>query len=465
MSTEQYNPILDTDSYKLVHYKQYPPHTTNVFSYIESRGGKYPATVFFGLQYYIKKYLCTQVTYEMIDDAEIFFNKHMTGLNGMFNRVGWEYIVKHHDGYLPLKIKAVPEGTIVPVSNVLATVENTDPNCFWLTSYVETALLRNVWYATTVATNSYTSKQIIKKFLEKTGDLNGLPFALHDFGSRGVSSKESAGIGGVSHLVNFFGSDTIEGAVVANEYYNCDMSAFSVSASEHSTMTTWGGKEGEIDAMRNMLTQFAKPGNIVAVVSDSYDIYNAVSNLWGEELRQEVINSGATIVIRPDSGDPTEVVTKIVKLLDEKFGSTLNEKNYKVLNNVRVIQGDGINTDTIESILTSVTNEGYSANNISFGQGGGLLQQLDRDTCKFAMKCSAAKINNKWIDVYKNPITDSVKKSKKGRLMLYKNSDNLLFTDREGLDQESILHTVFLNGKIEKEYTFEEVRRNAGTLI
>ena len=330
------NLLLNTDSYKASHWLQYPPNTTSVFSYIESRGGKYNKTVFFGLQIFLKEYLSKPVTMEDIEEAANFYAAH----GEPFNREGWEYIVREHNGFLPLIIRAVPEGTVVPTHNILAAVENTDPNCFWLTSYVETALLRAVWYGTTVCTNSYSSKQVIKRYLEETADnLEGLPFKLHDFGARGVSSFESAGIGGAAHLVNFMGTDTIVGARYAMHYYNTDdMVAFSIPAAEHSTMTSWGGREGEVNAMRNMLKQFAGPGKLVAVVSDSYDIYNAVEHLWGEELKQEVLNSGATVVVRPDSGHPPTVVLKIAQLLDKKFGSTVNTKGYKVLDpHVRII--------------------------------------------------------------------------------------------------------------------------------
>jgi len=349
---------------------------------------------------------------------------------------------------------------------VLLTIENTDPEFYWLPSYIETALLRAVWYPTTVATNSWASKQLIRKYLEKTGDPSLIGFKLHDFGARGVSSFESAGIGGAAHLVNFMGTDTVTGALFAMKYYDQkDMVAFSIPAAEHSTITSWG-RENEVEAYRNMLRNFAKPGSLVAVVSDSYDIYNAVENLWGGQLRQEVIDSGATVVIRPDSGDPATVVTKCAILLDSKFGSVVNSKGYKVLNNVRIIQGDGINHATIEQILGSLADAGYSADNVAFGQGGALLQQVNRDTQKFAMKCSAAKIDGEWIDVFKDPITDSGKRSKKGRLTLVRNKSTgeymtVQVADSYGDDWEDVMQTVFENGKITKQYTFNQVRENS----
>lgn len=457
------NIILNTDSYKASHYLQYPPKTEIVFSYVESRGGEYPYTIFFGLQAFLKEYLTKPITQEMIDEAEAFWKVH----GEPFNKEGWQYILNTHNGYLPLRIKAVPEGAAVPNLNALVTIENTDPHCYWLTSYVETSMLRAIWYPTTVATVSHSIKQIIKKYLEQTADpeaLGGLPFKLHDFGARGVSSFESAGIGGAAHLVNFMGTDTVSGILFAQKYYNQkDMVAFSVPAAEHSSITSWG-RENETAAYRNMFEQFGGKFPIISVVSDSYDIYHAVGKMWGEELKDLVINSGSTLVVRPDSGKPAEVVVKVAEILDAKFGHTVNSKGYRVLNNVRIIQGDGIDEGSIKDILANLVGAGYSSDNLVFGMGGALLQHSNRDTQKFAYKASAARINGEWIDVFKDPITDTIKKSKRGRLMLYFDNIHGYYTAQEGGDGDhswEMLQTVYLNGKITKEYTFTEIRRNS----
>jgi len=449
------NLILNSDSYKASHYLQYPPNTEKVFSYIESRGGKYTVTLFFGLQMFLKEYLSKPITMEMIDEAETFLKAH----GEPFNREGWEYIINKHGGILPLEIKAVPEGMIVPTHNVLVTIENTDPKCYWITSYVETMILRAVWYPTTVATQSWHIKQVIKQFLVETGDPNLINFKLHDFGARGVSSLESAAIGGAAHLVNFMGSDTISGVLALMEYYDPkEMPGFSIPAAEHSSITSWG-KEHEVDAYRNMLKQFAKPGALVAVVSDSYDIYNACK-IWGTTLKDEVVNSGATIVIRPDSGHPATVVLRCAEILNEYFDSTINTKGYKVLNNVRIIQGDGINEQSIREILGELKSHGFSADNIAFGMGGALLQQVNRDTLKWAMKSSAAKIDGKWVDVFKDPVTDAGKRSKKGRITLIRNGKGEFITcsTEQAEGHEKILQTVWKNGELLKDWTLEEVR-------
>ena len=449
-----HNIILNVDSYKNGMHLMYPPNTTGVYSYIESRGGLYDQTVFFGLQAFIKEYLLEPITQDNIDEADELITSH----SGFFNREGWEYILKNHNGYLPVVIKAVPEGTVVKTKNVLVTIENTDPMCYWLTTYLETTLLRAVWYGTTVATQSWSIKQTILSYLERTGDPSLINFKLHDFGARGVSSEESAAIGSAAHLVNFMGTDTFSGISFCRKYYGSKLAGFSIPAAEHSVITSWG-RDNEVDAYGNMLTQFAKPGSVVAVVSDSYDIFNACENIWGGVLKQQVIDSGATIVIRPDSGDPEQVCCQVIQILDSKFGHTVNEKRYKVLNNVRIIQGDGVDERVIRNILGHYAVLGYSADNIAFGMGGALLQKVDRDTQKFAMKCSSACINGIWVNVQKDPVTDQGKKSKAGRVTLYCDNGNYY----SGVEdwQPSALVEVFRDGKIVNEYNFEQIRANS----
>jgi nicotinamide phosphoribosyltransferase len=326
------NIIMLTDSYKISHWKQYPPGTEIVYSYFESRGGKFPEVAFFGLQYFLKRYLeGVTVTRAKIDQAEEYCDAHLGP--GIFNREGWEYILKVHGGVLPISIKAVPEGTVVPVKNAMMTVENTDPKCYWLVNYMETLLVQ-VWYPMTVCTQSRAQKEMIYKYLLKTGaeDPSCVNLMLHDFGFRGVSSVESAATGGAAHLVNFMGTDTMAGYVCARMYYNEPMAGISVPAAEHSTITSWG-RENESDAFKNMLTSF--PAGLVSVVSDSYDIYNACSNIWGKELKELIENrppitddKGNVIVpgrliVRPDSGEPKVIVVECLEKLGEAFGTTV----------------------------------------------------------------------------------------------------------------------------------------------
>ena len=456
------NVILNSDSYKFSQFNQYPDGTQYIYSYIESRGGKYDETVFFGLQAFILEYLTTPITMENIDEAEAIILAH----GEPFNREGWEYILKEHAGYLPVEIRAVPEGTVVPVHNVLATIENTDPKCYWLTSFLETALLRAIWYPTTVATNSREIKKVILEALEHTGTPSDIAFKLHDFGARGVSSLESAGIGGAAHLVNFMGTDTVEALLFARRYYGADMAGFSVPAMEHSTVTSWGRKR-EVDSYRNMVKKNGKPGGIVSAVSDSYNIFEACE-LWGTELKQDVIDSGATLVVRPDSGDPATVVLGCLEILEKHFGYTISDSGFTVLKNVRVLQGDGINIDTIREIIDTVRAKGFSADNLVFGQGGALLQIVNRDDQKFAMKCSAALIKGEWVDVFKDPITDSGKRSKKGLLKLIQTNDGSYTTiSSNDMSPEHFqalhdqLKLVFHEGTLFNRQKFDDIRSRA----
>ena len=465
-----YNLLLNTDSYKASHWLQYPPGTDATFFYVESRGGVHDRTVFFGLQAILKEYLAKPVTHADIDEARDLFAAH----GEPFNEAGWRYIVDTHGGLLPIRIRAVPEGTVVPTHQALVTIESTDPQAYWVPSYLETLLLR-LWYPVTVATISWHAKQTIRQFLERTSDdpEGQLPFKLHDFGARGVSSTESAAFGGAAHLVNFLGTDTVSGLLLARRYYHEPMAGYSIPAAEHSTITSWG-REHEVDAYRNMLTQFGKPGAIVAVVSDSYDIFHAIREHWGKTLRDEVIASGATLVVRPDSGDPVDVVHQCVSMLDEAFGHTVNGKGYKVLNHVRVIQGDGINPTSIRAILERITSYGYATDNLAFGMGGALLQRLDRDTQKFALKCSAARIDGEWIDVYKDPVTDKGKSSKRGRMTLLRHREYGHFKtvpvppEAASLEEavkplgfDDAMVTVWEDGRIVNDWTFAQVRELA----
>jgi nicotinamide phosphoribosyltransferase len=457
MYFDENNVMLLTDSYKISHYKQYPSKTQFVYSYFESRGGIFEESVFFGLQYFLKKYFVGQViTEEKIQQAKYFSALHF-GKEGLYNENGWRYIQEKYNGYLPVIIKAVPEGTVIPIKNVLITVECTDQNCYWLTNYIETVLVET-WYPTTIATNSRECKKIIKQYLEETGDLEGLLFKLHDFGFRGVTCPENAAIGGAAHLVNFLGTDTIPGIIMANNYYNSGICGFSIEASEHSTITSWG-KQNENQAYKNMLDQ--SPTGLVACVSDSYDIYNACANIWGGELKEQIMGRDGTLVVRPDSGNPLEVLLKVLNILWEKFGGIINEKGYKVLDpHIRIIQGDGVNLQMIRSILQMMKENGYSADNLAFGSGGGLLQMFNRDDMMFAFKCSYIVVDGHGYDVYKDPVTSKAKISKKGRLKLI-NDNGTFKTVNEFQPGKDLLVTVFENGNLITEYSFDEVRERA----
>ncbi len=450
------NPILNVDSYKTSHFLQYPPGAEIVSSYIESRGGEYAESVFFGLQMFLKKYLTRPITRADVEEADEVLTAHGVP----FNRAGWEHILNEHGGYLPLEIEAVAEGTRLAVSNVLLQARNTDPAVPWLTSYVETALLRAVWYPTTIATRSRECRKIIAEALDDTADSSdGLEFKLHDFGARGASSRETAEAGGAAHLLNFLGTDTINGITALRRYYGAEMPGFSIPAAEHSTITCWG-RDREVDAYRNMLDQFAGDGRIVAVVSDSYDLFAAIEKLWGGELRERVISNGGTVVIRPDSGNPADIVCESIRRLMDRFGYRENSKGFLVLPDfVRVIQGDGISPAEIRQILAVMKMHRLSADNVAFGMGGELLQNVNRDTMMFAMKASAIRIDGQWTDVFKEPATDSGKNSKRGRLALVKNGSGYETVQEAELEgRENALRPVFRNGEILVDEDFDTIR-------
>ena len=454
------NNILRTDSYKLTHWDMYPVGATHVYSYLEARkGGLYEKTKWFGLQYLLKKYLEGQFFDERdINEAEAVADQHF-GRKGQFNRGMWEHILRVHGGRLPLRIMSAPDGLVIPTGNVLCTVENTDPHCSSLTNALESLLLK-VWYPTTVATVSLHVREMFERYFKENCDDNERPdFLLHDFGYRGVSSEESAGVGGMAHLLNFLGTDTVPAMVYASRYYGAPLvSAYSVAASEHSIMTS-EGVEGEIDRARRIIANH--PNQIVSLVADSYDYYNFVKAMCKEQ--DLVDRCKVKLVIRPDS--PTEkhplpqdlVAWTLNYLANNLRNVSYNSKGRTVLP-YGVLWGDGIGPEGIEKIMRVAIAGGFSPMNLVFGMGGGLLQKLNRDTCRFAFKCSAMKIDGKWKDVQKIPL-DRTKASKKGRLELGDLDEGIYTTRQEGdLAIPNILRPVFENGVILKQDTWAEVR-------
>lgn len=413
--------IAQTDSYKFSHFLQYKPGTKHVSSYIESRGVEkgrdWKEMVVAGTVPLVENWLSKPlVTVDSLNHM-----KKRVALHGpSFNVEGFQQLLYDHGGYMPIKVQALAEGSVVPLKTPILQIVNIDPNFYWLTSYIETHVLRSIWYPSTVATVSFHIKRIIKDAMLRTaGHTEGLDFKLHDFGSRGVSSGESAQLGGMAHLYNFMGSDTFEATEFMADFYGDDMPAFSVDAAEHSTITSFGGPEFELEAFEHQLDQFGKEGKLFSVVSDSYNIWDAIDNKWGKILKARIESLGpinSKLVVRPDSGNPETVPVECIRRLGNSFGHTYNQKGFKVLPPyIGVLQGDGINEDSIKVILKNLELEGWSAENIVFGMGGELLQKVNRDTLKFAMKASAICGTGGWYDVYKDPIDDHGKGSKRGR--------------------------------------------------
>jgi len=424
------NLILNTDSYKFSHYACYPAGIKGMYSYIESRS-KNELIVPFGLQYWIKKNLLTPITAQDIIDADVFAKAH--GIP--FNKKDWWKVLYEYDGFLPLTIKTMSEGQIIDSSTPFISVECTDPDLFWLTSYIETSLLRTIWYGTTIASNGLKYRQLFKEYYKLYSDVS-YAYNFVDFGSRGVSSEDTAEVGGAAHTIFFKSSDNILGINAANKYYKCDMAAFSIPAMEHSVQCAFG-PEGQYNYILRVLSEYK--GKTVSIVLDGYDVLREVQMVC-EQFKRQIITTNTTVVFRLDSGDPLPLIFETLKLQEQHFGYTTNSKGLKVLNHVKILQGDGVDLQQIASILYAVTGKGFAPENIVFGSGGALLQKVNRDTYKFAMKASAIlNSNDQWIDIYKDPITDPGKRSKSGRF-------------------ENINTLVYKDGKLYNETTLDRIR-------
>ncbi len=455
------NLIFDTDSYKLSHFTQYPDGTEYVSSYIEARSpwDAIDHVIFFGLQIELTKLRGAVVTQAMLDEATPFLKAHGFEIF----RDGWQHIIDVHGGRLPVLIEALPEGTVVPVRVPQLRIENTDPACFWLVSYLETRLLRAVWYPSTVCSLSFAVNRSIREKMQITdGSTQGAEFKLHDFGARGAVSADAAAIGGAAHLVNSMGTDTIGALAVARNFYGAEMAGFSIPASEHSTMTA-AGVGGELDQMRRMLR--ANPTGIIACVSDSYDLMRAVRDYWGDALRDEVLARDGVLVVRPDSGDPVQIVPEVIEALMARFGYSTTAQGYRLLNDkVRVLQGDGVNKDSIVQIMEAMIARGLAIGNIAFGMGGGLLQKLDRDSFGYAMKASAIFRDGAWHDVFKDPVTaKGSKTSRRGKQGVMR-SDSCALVARPAANipkGADALVPVFRDGEILVRHSFDAVRARA----
>ena len=458
------NICLLTDSYKVTHHYFYPEGTEKIYSYLESRvGSEFNKTIFYGLQYIIKKYLEGQVvSEEKIDQADALIASHIG--EGIFNRDGWEYILDKHDGMLPVEIKAVPEGTPVDVSNVLMSVENTDRKSFWLVNYLESLLLQ-VWYPSTVATLSAEVRKLSNFYLDVTGSSKeNLDFMLHDFGYRGASSTESAMLSGSAHLLSFSGTDTIPALTVPENYYNdSQLYGFSVQATEHSVMTALG-EVGEMSQILNVIEK-AKDG-VLSMVIDSYNYRNFLTEAGksGGELNEAILNfldgEGNKVVFRPDSGEPVSTTIDCLNLLSDGFGSHLTDEGYKVFDlNIGLLWGDGLNYQKIRDILFAMKSNGWAAQNIIFGMGGGLHTAVNRDTQRNAFKCSAQFRDGKWHDIFKNPL-DSSKKSKTGRFKLIKDNNSFKTVPIDA-DGDDYLKTVFRDGELLIDEKFSDIKSRA----
>lgn len=468
-----HNPLLATDVYKLGHQLQFCPGTDYVYSYLQARSDKtFDSTVFFGLQYYLKNYLMTPLTEAM---GEEFIEYHTKILGGCPQQTKDRIRALCKLGYWPLKIKAVPEGSTVPVRNVLMTIESTNPEFYWCVGFVESLLLK-VWYPTTVATCSRKYRKLVDYMFDATcddtPDMDGLrDFMVHDFGYRGDPTEEGAAISGSAHLLSFKGSDTIPALPFTERFYG-PATMLSVPASEHSVMCSFG-KDDELAAFRHMLKTY--PTGIVSIVSDTYDVYRVLTE-FAQALKPEILARDGKVVFRPDSGDPETIICGdpldggpydvtpkflgAIRLLDKMFGSTVNSKGYKVLNpKVGLIYGDGMYYERYERTLQRLKDMGYAACNLVIGVGV-ILRNHSRDTLGFANKATYVKVNGQPRDIVKSPVTDPKKKSHKGLLSLqyYQGQFETVDECSELAESQTLLRTVFEDGKLLIDQTFEEAR-------
>lgn len=405
------------DSYKLSHALQYPSGTQKLHCYLSARSAKvYPQLYFFGTEYYLHKLrewaeviasFCHKPTQKRYGQYFAAHGFDTQGLVEQFTRLG-QYVRVHKR--LPLRIGAREQSQLCDIGDTLLWVENTDDSFFWLPTFVESLLLK-IWYPTTVATKCYFVKQILTDFWKKTScsPIEGVHYQFHNFGDRGSSSTETAYIGGRAHLALFRGTDNFMASLDADGRTD----GFSIPAMEHSTVISWG-RLHEYQAYENMLEVY-KHCHSIAMVVDSYDTYASVHFITSQ-LREKIESPEyPTVVLRPDSGDPLRVCTEILRIC-ERNGVCYdqNAKGYKVMRKFRLICGDAITAETIRLILKHVTERGYSSENMVFGSGGWLMQQDNRDTLGFAYKASAIQRNDQWEDIYKQPITDSQKTSKRG---------------------------------------------------
>jgi nicotinamide phosphoribosyltransferase len=477
------NPLLATDVYKMGHMEQYKQGTTKVFAYMYARSNKvYTKMTVVGLHHILKTYLSRKLTRAM--GREFLANKAaILGLakatNGTVSEAEKKIQALCDLGYIPLEIKAVPEGTVLTSHNVVLTVTNTLPEFYWCVGFFESLILK-VWDAISTASCSFQYRLIVDKFFKDTVDdeLSFLKdFMVHDFGYRGCKTEEEAQITGLAHLLSFAGSDTVPAREYAIRMYGADPQSLimvSVPASEHSVACSFGlDEQGELDYLNNMLDLY--PTGIVSIVSDTSNIYTMVTDR-AMKLKDRILSrpEGSKSVFRPDSGDPVKVLCGdpdapvgsrewkgVIRLLDETFGSYVNSKGYKMLNpKVGVIYGDGMYLERYLRALTILESMGYSAANLVIGVGG-ILRNHSRDTLGFSQKAVYAEINNVSVELQKDPVTDSKKKSHKGLVALVMEDGEYKTIDQCSWEQEqaSLLQTVFKDGTLVNEPMFADMRK------
>lgn len=477
------NPLLLTDFYKVSHPFQYPKGTTLVYSNLTPRKSRLDISkmTFFGLQYFIKEYLIKQFN-------ENFFNKPKEEIMKDYKRrittslgsdlQSYEHIEKLHDlGYLPIKIKALPEGTSVNMRVPVLTVVNTLPEYFWLTNFIESLMSSILWQPCTSATIAKDYRRILDIYAKETGiHQDFVQWQGHDFSFRGMSSLESSMSSGMAHLLSFTGTDTIPAIYALEKYYNAnaekELIGGSVPATEHAIMCS-GSKDCEIETFKRLITEIY-PNGIVSIVSDTWDLWKVCTE-YLVELKDIIMSRDGKVVIRPDSGDPVDIICGdpkgktenerkgVIELLWDVFGGTVTDEGYKLLDShIGAIYGDSITRDRAISICERLMKKGF-ASQVVFGIGSYTYQYNTRDTFGTAMKATYVEVNGEGREIFKDPVTDDgTKKSATGLLCVKKENGEYVLKDKCTWEEESTgeLQTVFLDGALLKDYTLSEIRGN-----
>lgn len=478
------NPLVLTDGYKVDHRRQYPEGTTLVYSNWTPRKSRIEAVdgvVFFGLQYFIKKYILQDFkTYFFEKPKEEVVQKYARRINNYLgeNQVGVSHIEALHDlGYIPMVFKALPEGVSVPIRTPMFTMYNTKPEFFWLTNYFETLLSAVVWMPCNSATIAKQYRIVLDKYAEETSSmLEFVDWQAHDFSMRGMAGIEAAVISAAGHLLSFTGTDTIPAIEFLEEYYNAnsdkELIGGSVAATEHSVMCM-GTTEGEFNTFKRLITE-VYPKGIVSIVSDTWDLWKVLTD-YLPRLKNEIVNREGKVVIRPDSGDPIYILCGnpngkseqerkgVVELLWDTFGGTTNEKGYKeLIPQIGSIYGDSITIDRAAQICEELKRKGFASTNVVLGIGSFTYQYNTRDTFGFAMKATYGEVNGEGRAIFKDPITDDgTKKSAKGLMKIdlidgkYTLVDNVSWKE----ENEGEMKEVFRDGKLLVDYTLQDIRK------
>ncbi|MEO5893580.1 MAG: nicotinate phosphoribosyltransferase [Ferruginibacter sp.] len=480
-------PVLLKDGYKVGHKFQYPEGTTLVYSNLtprKSRDEDIKEIVFFGLQYFIKEYLINQFNENFFkaDKQEVLavYKRRIENYLGK-DAITYDHIAALHDlGYLPLEIKALPEGSLVPMKVQVLTIKNTDPAFFWLTNMLETLMSAILWKPTTSATTAFEYRKTFAKYAYETvgSDHSFIPWQGHDFSFRGMSGMEDAIMSGAGHLLSFAGTDTIPAIDFLETYYNADcekeLIGGSVPATEHSVMCM-GTEDNEIETFERLIGVIY-PTGIISIVSDTWDFWKVITE-YLPLLREKIIARDGKVVIRPDSGDPVKIIIGdeneekgspafkgAIECMWEVFGGTITGQGYKLLDgHIGLIYGDGITMERQHQILAGLKQKGFCSYNVVLGLGSFTYEYVTRDTFGFAMKATYGEVNGEGRAIFKNPKTDDgTKKSAKGLIAIHKNTTTgkLEYKDECTWEEEAQgeLKTVFKDGRLLVDDNLQAIR-------